>query len=320
MEQPSPIFLSIICLIFGTLAISTNTIMIYVFLREKRFLRPMHSYLFSDGVTNILTGIVLIIIAVLLMFRSMNSCMTQWLLEEMLILIIVTGFLSILFIATERYRTLVLLRIPITHNRRLLLIIFIWFIALAVLSIRVIHVKTHSLSSLTNQTEICYANDNHIFTNACYTRPEFDSIFITVLLLGFYLFPAIISVYFYSQIIKRLWKRRRLGSNNYQEKKRKAIKAMVYMLSACAMCWLPFCVYRLTVAWMKTNEMCYSHCLITLYILGCTESAVSVLVYISHSQDFRHAFKLVFKCCSASKSPAVSPCQPSFIKIRPLES
>ncbi|XP_060587618.1 neuropeptide Y receptor type 5-like [Ruditapes philippinarum] len=284
--------------------ISGNLLVVFVVLRKKAMHSITNIYIANLATSDIMMGLFAI------PFTPLQFFMKSWIFGEFLCaflpmtmsILVYVSTLSCTVIAVLRYFAIVYpLKPKIGRCTCFVIVVFIWFLSMAISWPLDISVKT----IIVNDTVLCVEKWPKWQSRQFFT---FTNIILQ------YLIPCSIIIYCYVKISLALDRRSkshvvRNSTDSEREqreiqRKRRTNKMMIYVVSIFVVCWMPLNLFHIISDFHQTFKYSPYNSLIFFiaHLVAMSSTIYNPFIYAFMSEKFRTEFKALLSCCLFCKN------------------
>ncbi|NXG06161.1 GALR1 protein, partial [Sakesphorus luctuosus] len=145
---------------------------------------------------------------------------------------------------------------------------------------------------------------NQTFCWEHWPNPRHKKVYVVCTFIFGYLLPLLLISFCYAKVLNHLHKKLRNMSKKSEASKKKTAQTVLVVVVVFGISWLPHHVIHL---WAEFGVFPLTQASflfrVTAHCLAYSNSSVNPIIYAFLSENFRKAYKQVFKCQTANKSP-----------------
>jgi hypothetical protein len=229
---------------------------------------------------------------------------------------VAVSILTMFVLAADRFLAIVFpFQKIITKQRAKILIAALWIVGVIFNAPLLYAMKLHEDGDM----RFCYENWEPYFDDEKASKD-----YTIVLFLFLYAIPLVLVTFFYSTLLRELWRGKHLHHNKTVacNENKAVLKMIVTVIVTFAICWLPVHVTVFVVLFTKDRliQMCgLSPVIIFIgWFMGHMNSAVNPIIYLIYNENFRSEFFKMFQQIGRvvlRKKPKIQE-RPSLLRTR----
>ncbi|CAF2524707.1 unnamed protein product [Rotaria sp. Silwood2] len=308
-----PLFVQCIFLFLFTivvlLAVSGNSIVIWIVLAHRRMRTPTNYFLVNLAYADVLNSIFNIPFNGYYMVVQepwpFGSFMCLWV-QAVSHISIAANVLTYVAISLDRYFAIIHpLRTKLTHKQTIMIICCIWILSFLV--------SSPAIRSFSSAGSMCTMVDAN-------SLDKYEWIFFSVTYVG----PIVILTITYTRIAIELWGQTAIGEVTKRQRdsiqsKRKVVKMLIAVVLIFGICWFPQQLYFILVSIYKSIPQWPGtpYVYLVSYFFAMTNSMYNPFLYCCMNNRFRNGFRSIFRFCPCVEWSSEYSCE-GYVSCRSL--